>query len=244
MSTNLLNLTFKSKVFSRPTTALRHQQVLNNLEANGGNLSKAILDAGYSPAVAKTPTKITESKTWRELVDATLSDDKLAAKHEFLLNAQGLDHMTFPLGPRTAREKEKWIESARTKAIAKGMSPDSVDDDVLADEDITRMLAEVNCTVRRIVHGQQARHVYFWSPDNKTQKDTLELAYKIKGKIAPEPERQGGNNTYHIYLQPDTQEQIRQFEEGLKAKMLGHVGEVQKGSRSVPESGGQEDSDR
>lgn len=33
---------------------------------NGGNVSKAMLDAGYSPATAKTPQKLTESKAFEQ----------------------------------------------------------------------------------------------------------------------------------------------------------------------------------
>lgn len=44
---------------------------------NGGNVSKAMRDAGYSPATAKTPQKLTESATWQELMEAYLPDDML-----------------------------------------------------------------------------------------------------------------------------------------------------------------------
>lgn len=39
-----------------------HYKVARNLVENGGNKYKAILDAGYSKAVATTPQKVTESK--------------------------------------------------------------------------------------------------------------------------------------------------------------------------------------
>ncbi len=31
-----------------------------------------------------------------------------------------------------------------------------------------------------------ARHVYFWSADNKARDGALDMAYKLKGKYAPE----------------------------------------------------------
>lgn len=55
----------------------RQQQAVNNLVENGGNVSKAMLDAGYSPATAKTPQKLTESVGYSELLEAYLPDDLL-----------------------------------------------------------------------------------------------------------------------------------------------------------------------
>lgn len=44
---------------------------------NGGNISKAMRDAGYSPQTAKTPQKLTQSASWQELMEAYLPDDML-----------------------------------------------------------------------------------------------------------------------------------------------------------------------
>jgi len=55
--------------------------------------------------------------------------------------------------------------------------------ETLTDEDIENMLAEVNCKVRKIVHAETARHVYFWSADANARRGAIELAYKIKGRI-------------------------------------------------------------
>jgi len=54
---------------------------------NGGNISKAMIEAGYSPATAKTPQKLTKSKGWKALVEKYLPDDKLLIKHEEALEA-------------------------------------------------------------------------------------------------------------------------------------------------------------
>lgn len=56
----------------------------------------------------------------------------------------------------------------------------------IEDEDIYVLLQSVNCTVKKIVHGVQGTHVWFWNPDGKLRKDAIELAYKIKGKMSPE----------------------------------------------------------
>jgi hypothetical protein len=45
-----------------------------------------MVNAGYSPATARTPHELTNSKAWRELVEKHLSDEFLAKKHKELLN--------------------------------------------------------------------------------------------------------------------------------------------------------------
>lgn len=54
-------------------------QAAKNLVENGGNMGKAILDAGYSPATAKTPSKVFGNATIREL----LKNAKLDEVHAF-----------------------------------------------------------------------------------------------------------------------------------------------------------------
>jgi hypothetical protein len=56
----------------------------------------------------------------------------------------------------------------------------------ISDNDIYELLESVNCVPKKIVHGIQGTHVWFWSSDNKTRKDALELAYKVRGKMAPD----------------------------------------------------------
>lgn len=56
----------------------------------------------------------------------------------------------------------------------------------ISDKDIYELLESVGCVAKKIVHGIQGTHVWFWGPDNKTRKDALELSYKIRGKFAAE----------------------------------------------------------
>jgi hypothetical protein len=44
---------------------------------NGGNVSKAMRDAGYSFNTAKNPKKLTDSKGWHSLIDEYLPEDLL-----------------------------------------------------------------------------------------------------------------------------------------------------------------------
>jgi hypothetical protein len=55
----------------------KQKLALANMVENGGNVSKAMRDAGYSPQTAKSPSKLTDSTGFRELMDAYLPDDML-----------------------------------------------------------------------------------------------------------------------------------------------------------------------
>ena len=54
------------------------------------------------------------------------------------------------------------------------------------DKEIKSLLESVNCNVRKIQHGDQANHVWFWAKDNIALKSALDLAYKLKGKYSAE----------------------------------------------------------
>lgn len=56
----------------------KQQQALANMVENGGNTSRAMRDAGYSSATAKTPSKLTGSNGFKELLNEYgLTDDLL-----------------------------------------------------------------------------------------------------------------------------------------------------------------------
>jgi len=54
------------------------------------------------------------------------------------------------------------------------------------DKEIKSLLESVNCNVRKIQHGDQANHAWFWAKDNIALKSALDLAYKLKGKYSAE----------------------------------------------------------
>lgn len=141
-----------------------------------------LIEAGYSEAMSKTPSRITGSVTFQDLLDRYMPDDTLAKTHQRLLETRKIEHMTFPLGPANEDDidlsgsqpnKESDIEKAGAE----------VERTTLTDEEIKTMLKDVNCTVRRIVHGNTARHVYYWVHDSAAQSKALELAYKMKGLV-------------------------------------------------------------
>ena len=52
----------------------------------GGTMGEILRETGYSPAVVKSPTKVTKTKGWKELMDTYLPEDELAKKHKYLLS--------------------------------------------------------------------------------------------------------------------------------------------------------------
>jgi hypothetical protein len=91
---------------------------------------------------------------WSELLDAYLPQGDLLETHKTLLKASRIDHLVF------TRDGEP------------------------TDDEIGIMLAEVGCKLRKIVHGETQRHVYFFAPDNKARANALEMAYKLRGSFA------------------------------------------------------------
>ncbi len=141
----------------------RHRKVLENV-GKGKSLGQAMRDEGYSDNYANNPQALRKTLSWDDLVKTVLSDDKLIMVHENLLNSHRMDQMTFP--PESKSKK--------------------LGTDIITDQDIEDMFLELGCRVRKIVHGELARHVYFWSPDNMARDKALDKAYKIKSKYAPE----------------------------------------------------------
>ena len=63
---------------------VKQSRAINNLVENGGNVSRAMREAGYSPKTAKNPRKLTDSRAWTEKLGDYLSE-------EFLLDALHTD---------------------------------------------------------------------------------------------------------------------------------------------------------
>lgn len=56
----------------------------------------------------------------------------------------------------------------------------------IKDEDIYELMDSVLCVPKKIIHGVQGTHVWFWSPDNLARDKALDKAYKLRGKYAAE----------------------------------------------------------
>ncbi len=94
---------------------MRQRKAAKAVVENGGIISTAMVEAGYSPNTAKTPQKLTESIGWHELMDQYLPDSLLAKKHKELL--------TVPKKVRHFKkgELEDEYEELDSNAISKGL---------------------------------------------------------------------------------------------------------------------------
>lgn len=159
---------------------LKQKAVFDKVVNGGKSISAAMRESGYSATTAQKTEKITATLGWKELMKKHLSDESLSKAHEELLHAKKLDHMVFP----PFRHKEDDDQDDGDDASDENIGEDFGEQ--LTDADIRTMLTDVGCTVRKIVHGEQARHVYFWSMNDKARKDALDMAYKLKGHYEAE----------------------------------------------------------
>lgn len=60
------------------------------LADKGGNLGRIMRSVGYTKVTAKTPSKLTRSKGWKELMQKYLPDQHLGEKHREFLDAPRL----------------------------------------------------------------------------------------------------------------------------------------------------------
>ena len=95
---------------------LKQKKAVQKVAENGGNVSKGMIAAGYSPATAKTPQKLTESKGWLELMERYLPDETLAEKHLELLNKREVVK-TFVDG----EAEYEFIDQPDTAAVSKAL---------------------------------------------------------------------------------------------------------------------------
>lgn len=93
---------------------LKHQRVLKELAENGGNMGDAIRKAGYSESVALTPSKLTNTKSWKAVVEEYLPDELVAQKHRELLDAKKIVRLV-------KNGKVVEYEDVDYQALAKGL---------------------------------------------------------------------------------------------------------------------------
>ena len=172
----------KKKHMRRPTA--KQVKAAKLVSENIGNpkpkpMGEILREAGYSQETSESPSLVTASPTYQALLEKFMPDDDLANTHKRLLSMRKLDHMVFPLGPEG--EDDENLSGASPNQ--RNDIEEYVERTTMTDGEIKEMLAEVGCQVRKIVHGDTARHVYFWAHDANAQKGALELAYKLKGLL-------------------------------------------------------------
>ncbi len=160
----------------RQTPSTRQLLALQNLSENGGNKGKALLDAGYSKSVAKTPSRVFGLPTVAAFLDADGLTKELAIGLRDLLNMYKSERMTFPPDDPSV---EQWKKVVGTGEDAYTISNRTTDDD------IHEMFAETGCRVVSIVHRKNDRLVQFFSRDGRALAQALDMGFKIRGAYAP-----------------------------------------------------------
>lgn len=77
----------------RPTVLLRQKKLLEKVGA-GKSITQAAKEVGYSENYGKSGN-ITKSKSWKQLLDQYLPEDRLLKVHDQQLNSYKLQSMTF-----------------------------------------------------------------------------------------------------------------------------------------------------
>jgi hypothetical protein len=127
--------------------------VLKTIE-NGGNVSKAMREAGYSEATAHNPQKITDGPAWKGFMQEVIPQEFAIKNHRDLFG-----------------EVPTRIESFIIAGIPS--------DEDLAD--LKDALASVGCRFRSIQQTKNGTFCFYYAVDISQKAKAVELAYKIHG---------------------------------------------------------------
>lgn len=188
----------------KPT--FKQAKAIKELVTNGGiSTAEAMRRAGYSPNTALDPTKLTKSKAYKDMLDdAGLTDEMLANSHRELIQASELRDFKFR---HKQSKKLVEIDSSDPKWDSKGR--DRQFKEII--EPIHTPRKTINAMISKIP-GAKLVHVeadeynttaYYTVPNHNARKSGQELAYKVKGHMAPERQE-------HIFL-PMTPEEETQY---------------------------------
>ncbi|MFA6171982.1 MAG: hypothetical protein WCW77_00570 [Patescibacteria group bacterium] len=170
---------------------IKQKKVFQKMVENGGSIRKAAKEVGYSDAMANNPQKITESTGFKELMnEAGLSHENLLKTHKELLSSASLNWVTF------------------SKPKGKGYKP-------LKDEEIKIIVESApGCKLIRIIRTLGEATAYYHSPDTRSRKEALNMAYKLNGDYAAEKKEHSGK----IQVESKEPANPEEYKELLKVK--------------------------
>lgn len=70
---------------------LKQKAAILKIAENHGNVSKTMLQVGYTHNTAKKPSNLTNSKGWEELLEKYLPDDYLLKRNKWLIKNKSHD---------------------------------------------------------------------------------------------------------------------------------------------------------
>jgi hypothetical protein len=116
-----------------------------------------------------------------EVLERTIgTPDKALFKLNRLTDAKRVEHLTFP--PFNAAKADE--HEAQDEAEGSDHS-EQIRGEQMTDADIREFLESEGVSVKRIVHGDMARHVYCWRPDTIAQLDAIDKIINLFGLYAP-----------------------------------------------------------
>lgn len=122
--------------------------------------TQVAIEAGYSENYAKTG-RFKKTEIWDELMEIHLPNSKLARVHGELLGSAEIQHYIFP-----KLKKKKALSRDEIKAIVESVPG-----------------CRLIYIKPDVYTGQIA---FFQSPDSKSRREALDMAYKMKGNYAAE----------------------------------------------------------
>ena len=95
---------------------IKQEKAVERVVGNGGNVTQAMRDVGYSENTLNTPQKLTESDGWKELMEQHLPDkdltkvhkEGLKAGHKLILNGKVIKGVEIP----DYAVRHKYLETA------------------------------------------------------------------------------------------------------------------------------------
>lgn len=161
----------KPKKLRKITPSFRQKAAVEKLVELGGKLKgrqgkvtlgRILKEVGYSPAIQKTPQKVTESKGWQYLMQKHFPDHEVAEAESNQLHASHRGHYVFP-----------------------GTEKDSVIKEMIESVKGCRLLRISERVTKR---KRKVKDAYFVSPDNIAIGKSLDRIYRMKKRYPKEKE--------------------------------------------------------
>lgn len=158
---------------------------------NGGKpmaMSKALAAVGYSPSYSDNPQRFLRTKTAQELLEEYLPDELIAKRHSELLDAGEIQHYLFPSIKETVVEEEKEPQPNGGALKRKKKKPAKhIKKMELTNEEIKMIVESVpGCRLIYVKRDWTGAWAFFSSPNTRSRKDAIDMAYKRKGDYAAE----------------------------------------------------------
>jgi hypothetical protein len=144
---------------------LVYRKMSENVGKKPLSTSAAMRAVGYSPSYSENPQRFLATKTAKELEKLYLPDELIAMRHAELLGAAEIQHYVFPKIKSGKGNKTASLTNAEIKTIVESVP---------------------GCRLIYVKRDFMGAWAYFQTPDCKSRKDAIDMAYKRKGTYSPE----------------------------------------------------------